>query len=61
MERLLAALAEQEVTGVHLEVAPNNRRAMGFYQHLGFARLTRIGEACSWGFACRLCHPTDRV
>ena len=41
MERLLAALAEREAPAVHLEVAPNNRRAVGFYQHLGFERLTR--------------------
>jgi ribosomal protein S18 acetylase RimI-like enzyme len=40
MERLLDALDEQNVVGVHLEVAPGNRRAIGFYQHLGFSRLT---------------------
>ena len=41
MERLLAAIADQNVTGVHLEVAPGNRRAIGFYEHLGFSRLSR--------------------
>jgi GNAT superfamily N-acetyltransferase len=41
MERLLDALDEQNVPGVHLEVAPGNRRAIGFYERLGFSRLSR--------------------
>ncbi len=41
MKRLLEALAEQKVTGVHLEVAPENQRAIGFYRHLGFSHLSR--------------------
>jgi GNAT superfamily N-acetyltransferase len=40
MERLLDALVERNVAGVHLEVAPGNRRAIGFYQRLGFSRLS---------------------
>ena len=40
MERLPDALDQRKVTGVHLDVAPGNRRAIGFYQRLGFSRLT---------------------
>lgn len=39
MDRLLSALAEAGSTGVHLGVAPQNERAIGFYRHLGFAEL----------------------
>ncbi|MFM2078773.1 MAG: hypothetical protein RJA49_2663 [Actinomycetota bacterium] len=38
MEMLLARLAAAGSTGVHLGVDPRNTRAVGFYEHLGFAR-----------------------
>lgn len=37
IDRLLAQLREQGSRGVHLMVGRDNKRAVGFYQHLGFA------------------------
>lgn len=48
MARLLAALAAQGAPGVHLGVAPDNQRAIGFYRRLGFVEI----EPCV--FALRL-------
>ena len=39
MTRLLEELKSGGASGVHLEVDINNRRAIGFYQHLGFGTL----------------------
>lgn len=39
LEAVLRALDEAGSPGVHLRVARNNARAIGFYQHLGFERL----------------------
>lgn len=36
MTELLASLAADGASGVHLGVAPGNQRAIKFYQHLGF-------------------------
>jgi ribosomal protein S18 acetylase RimI-like enzyme len=36
IERLLAAMREREVAGVHLGVDADNANAIGFYEHLGF-------------------------
>ena len=41
LERLLAALADAGSPGVHLGVATENTRAIGFYQRLGFAEVGR--------------------
>lgn len=40
----LTALREAGVRGVHLGVAPDNQRAMGFYRHLGFNDVSRDGH-----------------
>lgn len=39
LERLVAALRERDVRGVHLGVGAANPRARAFYHHLGFATL----------------------
>jgi ribosomal protein S18 acetylase RimI-like enzyme len=39
MDTLLAHLRDRGVPGVHLGVAAANRRAIGFYQRLGFTRI----------------------
>lgn len=36
MGTMMSSLRSQGSTGVHLVVAPGNRRAVGFYRHLGF-------------------------
>ena len=36
---VLSALREQGSHGLHLRVRPGNRRAVGFYRHVGFAEL----------------------
>lgn len=38
IEALLARMADLGSPGVHLGVDPRNRRAIGFYEHLGFRR-----------------------
>jgi len=40
MERILARFAAEGAGGVHLGVAPENDRAIGFYLHLGFTVLS---------------------
>jgi ribosomal protein S18 acetylase RimI-like enzyme len=42
IDTLLAALRDRSVPGVHLGVDAANRRAMGFYDHLGFASAGRV-------------------
>lgn len=49
IEELLARLRARGVPGVHLGVSVHNRRAVGFYERLGFRELTRAGsglDAC---------------
>jgi GNAT superfamily N-acetyltransferase len=41
---VIAALRDQGSPGLHLHVRPGNRRAAGFYQHIGFAALP-VGDA----------------
>jgi ribosomal protein S18 acetylase RimI-like enzyme len=41
MTAMLTLLAADGATGVHLGVGPGNRRAIGFYDRLGFAELQR--------------------
>ena len=41
IERLLTALREREVVGVHLGVDEDNTNAIGFYEHLGFREVDR--------------------
>jgi ribosomal protein S18 acetylase RimI-like enzyme len=47
IEQLLTALKERGSPGVHLGVSGRNRTACLFYQHLGFAELTRGGAGDS--------------
>lgn len=42
---LLDAMRARQIRGVHLGVAENNTRAIGFYEHVGFALLSEE----SWG------------
>lgn len=44
IETELAALKAAGIAGVHLGVAPDNERAMGFYRHLGFTDVSRDGH-----------------
>jgi ribosomal protein S18 acetylase RimI-like enzyme len=39
MDRLFAELKSRGVLGVHLGADPRNKRAIGFYEHLGFTHL----------------------
>jgi ribosomal protein S18 acetylase RimI-like enzyme len=41
IERMLAALADAGAQGVHLGVATDNERAIGFYGRLGFHEVGR--------------------
>lgn len=45
LQRLMALLRVRGSPGVHLGVSPLNARAIGFYHHLGFRELTRVGAA----------------
>ncbi len=49
MAAALDALRGRGVSGVHLGVAPANRRAIGFYRHLGFERLAAGEDAIVMG------------
>jgi ribosomal protein S18 acetylase RimI-like enzyme len=43
MDTVLASLRDQGSPGVHLDVAPSNHRAAGFYRHLGFGEFPAAG------------------
>lgn len=44
IERILDTLRARGSPGVHLGVSTLNARAFGFYQHLGFLELMRVGS-----------------
>jgi ribosomal protein S18 acetylase RimI-like enzyme len=44
IERILDTLRARGSPGVHLGVSTLNTRAFGFYQHLGFLELMRVGS-----------------
>jgi ribosomal protein S18 acetylase RimI-like enzyme len=44
IERILDTLRARGSPGVHLGVSTLNTRAFGFYQHLGFRELMRVGS-----------------
>ena len=52
IELQLAALRDRGSRGVHLHVRAANRRALSFYDHLGFTRL-RAGHSYVLGHAAR--------
>ncbi|HTS97558.1 MAG TPA: GNAT family N-acetyltransferase [Streptosporangiaceae bacterium] len=49
MAAQLAALRERGSSGVHFHVNANNRRAVGFYRHLGFSELHADGTRHIFG------------
>ncbi len=49
IDRLLVALEEAGSPGVHLGVGTANRRAVGFYRHLGFRELHADGDTLFLG------------
>jgi ribosomal protein S18 acetylase RimI-like enzyme len=49
IDRLLVALEEAGSPGVHLGVGTGNRRAVGFYRHLGFSELHSDGDTLFLG------------
>lgn len=44
IEEVMMRLRDRGSAGVHLGVSPRNHRAIGFYRHLGFRELTRVGS-----------------
>lgn len=50
METLLARLRADGVLGVVFGVAASNQRAVGFYQHMGFERLSTYGDKADEGY-----------
>lgn len=48
--RLLEELRARGASGVHLEVDIKNRRAIGFYEHLGFGTLMITGDVRYMGY-----------
>jgi ribosomal protein S18 acetylase RimI-like enzyme len=44
LEAVMARLRERGSPGAHLGVSPRNARGIGFYCHLGFRELTRVGS-----------------
>lgn len=44
LERIMESLRTGGSPGAHLGVSPLNARAIGFYEHLGFRELTRVGR-----------------
>ncbi|WP_324651006.1 GNAT family N-acetyltransferase [Georgenia sp. H159] len=49
LEKVLDAVAQTRAPGVHLGVSGRNARAVGFYEHLGFAVLERGPEGMTMG------------
>ena len=45
LEEVMDTLARRGSPGAHLGVSTLNRRALGFYQRLGFRELVRVGSA----------------
>jgi GNAT superfamily N-acetyltransferase len=52
MQTFCRAVARAGAAGVHVAVVSGNRKALGFYRHLGFEPLQADGEAVYLG--CRL-------
>lgn len=50
MDTLLARLRADGVKGVVLGVAASNKRAVGFYQHMGFQKLDSFGDGDEGGY-----------
>lgn len=52
MNRFLEQMRSLGIRGVHLSVGSKNQRAIGFYQHMGFAAIRPEGQSLIMG--CRL-------
>jgi ribosomal protein S18 acetylase RimI-like enzyme len=48
MNRLMRALRERGVPGLHLSLAPTNTRARGFYDHIGFREVPSSTPEAPW-------------
>jgi len=60
IETFLAAAAGRGARALHLGVAPANRRALGFYAHLGFHRIPITSREVGAVFLGRSTAPTTR-
>lgn len=49
IETLINQMTKLNITGAHLDVGVQNRRAIGFYEHMGFRPLNTIGESLYMG------------
>lgn len=49
MSRLMRSLADAGAPGMHLEVSPENARALAFYDRLGFAPIVQTEDAVYLG------------
>ncbi|MDI9589929.1 MAG: GNAT family N-acetyltransferase [Acidobacteriota bacterium] len=54
MEALLARLRADGVRGVVFGVSASNRRAIGFYEHMGFSKLSEYDEGSGYTFCMSL-------
>lgn len=54
METLLARLRVDGVRGVVFGVAASNQRAVGFYEHMGFKRLSEYDDGGGYTFCMNL-------
>ena len=54
VEALLARLREDGVRGVVFGVAAANKRAVGFYEHMGFQRLSEYSDGTGLTFCMKL-------
>ncbi|MBR3235765.1 MAG: GNAT family N-acetyltransferase [Atopobiaceae bacterium] len=54
METLLARLRSDGVRGVVFGVAASNKRAVGFYRHMGFKQLSEYGDGDGYTFCMHL-------
>lgn len=48
MSRLMRALRERGVPGLHLSLSPANTRARGFYDHIGFREVPSSTPSAPW-------------
>jgi ribosomal protein S18 acetylase RimI-like enzyme len=49
MQTLIDRMCELKITGVHLDVGVQNKRAIGFYEHMGFHAIRQQNESLYMG------------